>query len=79
MLRVVIVYIGRYMADIHQAFRVALAKKNTSQSEISRQVGKSRFHISNICNENSTPSWELISDVCEALDIPASEFIKGGE
>jgi DNA-binding XRE family transcriptional regulator len=67
------------MCDIHRALRVILARYNASQSQLARDIGVSRFHISNICNERREPSWEMICAVCEVFDVKVSEFIKGGE
>ena len=66
-------------ADIGQAVRVSLAKTMRSQNWLSKEVEKSRGYISLICNNHRIPSIELTKLICKALDMPMSEFIKGGE
>lgn len=67
------------MADIHQAIRVMLAKKNKSQSALARELGLSKFHINHMCHGRRTPSWGCICDMSEAFEMKVSDFIKEGE
>ena len=63
------------------AIRVALAKCNNSRSWLAREAGISRPYVSRLCSDTdpATPSLSLVDSICKAVDMPMSEFIKGGE
>jgi transcriptional regulator with XRE-family HTH domain len=65
--------------DIAQAFRVALAKKQISQSELARRVEATRPFICSICNGDRLPSMDMMIKCANALDMKVWEIIKGGE
>lgn len=65
--------------DIALAFRVALAKKQVSQSELARRIKATRPFICSICNGDRQPSLDMMIRSANSLDMKLSELIKGGE
>ncbi|MEE8209079.1 MAG: helix-turn-helix transcriptional regulator [Nitrosomonadaceae bacterium] len=65
--------------NIGVAIRVALAKRNKSQTWLANEVDVTRPFLSNLCNNNKAPSIGMLRKIACALGMPVSELIKGGE
>lgn len=67
--------------DTALALRVILAKKRKSQAWLARETGLTRSYISNLCNPEMKcrPSFDAAERFSAALEVPLSEFIRGGE
>ena len=65
--------------SIAASLRMALAKKNKSQTWLAKEIEVTRPYVCNICNGNKKPSIETIERICKALEITKSDFFKYGE
>ncbi|MBP2100742.1 helix-turn-helix domain-containing protein [Enterococcus rivorum] len=51
------------------------SKKNVSAREMSLAIGQNENYINSIENKRSLPSLQMLSTICEYLEISISEFL----
>lgn len=61
------------------AIRVALAKRQISQSELARRIKATRPYVCSLCNGDRLPSFDMMMRIANCLDLKLWELIKGGE
>ncbi len=64
--------------DIKKSFRIALATKGLSKSDLAKKLGCTGAYITQITNGGSM-SVSKLQDICTALEYKVWEFIKLGE
>ena len=52
-----------------------LAKKDVSQTELAKLVGRERNSISRLCGNITQPSLQFLYEIAEVLDIDARELL----
>jgi len=62
--------------DVGQGIRVMLAKRQVSQTKLSKEVGVTRPYMSSLCNNDRVPSFGLLERISDALDCELWELIK---
>lgn len=60
--------------NLGDKIRVARENRELSVNELARRIGVSGAHISNIENNKSTPSLELLQKISDVLNVHISTF-----
>lgn len=73
-------YLNRgFTVDLGQGIRIMLAKRQVSQTTLSKEVGVTRPYVCSLCNNSKEPSFALLEKIAYALDCNVSEIIASGE
>lgn len=64
--------------NIGKSIKVAMAKKGMRGKELAEKLGVTPSSVS-IMSSRKTASSTMLNKLCEAFDMPASDFVKLGE